>query len=969
MIKKFLSATLYGALLIGLSGAFVACKDYDEDIQGLDNRLTAVENKLSDLEAKINAGAVITDVQETSTGVTVTLSDGTKFDLTNGKDGQDGATGAAGQDGAPGSVVEIIDGYWYIDGENTGLAAQGPKGDKGDQGDQGPAGPQGPQGDKGDQGEQGPAGPQGPQGDKGDQGDQGPAGPQGPQGDKGDQGDQGPAGPQGPQGDNGDNGDYYKPCVDQNDPNYGKWILVDGVTGAETVTDMEWLPAGTLTAVWDTENGYLTIHNIVDSEGKVVSYSIKTEVPLASLAFVPEVIQDGIGVIDFYSLYTPNANPAKREYLATNQPVVTYRLNPNNADTRNWGWSFINRSVVMRSIDGDENTLISIIGEPTIPGNGSIKFQITADDDVLKDVAAEGKEALTALVATSTIESENQREIVSDYSLVQSTDLYAYGIANEETVKVEKDGSFTWVNGTSDLFTACPSDATVKTFKFPAPEEALTNNDKEVNLIYGESIDLKDYVELWETNVNDAVVDLGFVPEYSFRILADYIAPDKTNQGDFISITEDGIVTTTSLQGAVGRKPIVIVTASYNGKELATAYVRLNIVNQDMSDLVVAPIEIGTVEYSSIVSGKALHEFDRLEFAQQVLDELDMTQEQFAAIYLNDNVQVKADKGVDITPNLSLQAGEDVAYLTFGLNPQVAVEGKEKTATITLVPTMPDNYRKVVITYTYTVVDNCSKPELSSTYVNEDGVMQIVGIEKDETSSIAHMWKYKSQNLWAAYGYGDLGNGKTYTVPGNHENLRFRFYQKEVESVDLLVREWANPSSKTTMTISAGTYNSQTISLEGGWDGAKATVELVADRVNGEECIIGTFDVEFVNPLEITVDDIVLETVPGNEGFSVDLKKKFTVTFNGVVIWEAGAWADDIPANALPTGFTAADLNAWAYSFKANTLLGDNLVINNGVLTWYGDESIVNPIETSSIVEVEIWGVCHTTGTGKITVK
>ena len=346
-----------------------------------------------------------------------------------------------------------------------------------------------------------------------------------------------------------------------------------------------------------------------------------------------------------------------------------------------------------------------------------------------------------------------------------------------------------------------------------------------------------------------------------------------------------------------------------------------------------------------------------------------MTQEQFAAIYLDTNVDVEAEEGVDITSDLKLAEGEDVAYVTFGLNPDVKVLGNERTATIKLVPTMPKNYRTVVITYTYTVVDNCAKPQLSSTYVNEDGVMQIVGIEKDTESTIDHMWKYKSQNLWAAYGYGDLGEGKTYKVPGNHENVRFRFYQEKVESTDLLVREWPNPSDKTVMTISEGTYDNQTISLDGGWDGAKATVELVADRLNGEECIIGTFDVEFVNPLEITVEDIVLETVPGEAGFSVDLKEKFTVTFNGVVIWEAGAWAEDIPANALPTGFTAADLNAWAYSFKANTLLGDNLKIVDGVLTWYGDETIVNPIETSSIVEVEIWGVCHTTGTGKITVK
>ena len=123
-----------------------------------------------------------------------------------------------------------------------------------------------------------------------------------------------------------------------------------------------------------------------------------------------------------------------------------------------------------------------------------------------------------------------------------------------------------------------------------------------------------------------------------------------------------------------------------------------------MSDLVVAPIEIGTIEYSSIVAGKALHEFDRLAFAQQVLDELGMTQEQFAAIYLDTKVKVEAEEGVDITSDLKLAAGEDVAYVTFGLNPDVKVLGNERTATITLVPTMPKNYRKVVITYTYTVV-------------------------------------------------------------------------------------------------------------------------------------------------------------------------------------------------------------------------------------------------------------------------
>ena len=150
--------------------------------------------------------------------------------------------------------------------------------------------------------------------------------------------------------------------------------------------------------------------------------------------------------------------------------------------------------------------------------------------------------------------------------------------------------------------------------------------------------------------------------------------------------------------------------------------------------------------------------------------------------------------------------------------------------------------------------------------------MQIVGIEEDAASGEG-FWKYKSQNLWAAYGYGDLGEGKTYKVPGNHENVRFRFYQPEVEAVDKLEKV-TDSTRGTTMIISEGEYNEQSVSLDKGYNGAKATVELVADRLNGEECIIGTFDVEFVNPLQITVEDIVLETVPGEAGFSVDLKEE-----------------------------------------------------------------------------------------------
>lgn len=58
MKKKF-----YGALLVGsvlLAGGMVSCSDYDDDIDSLNNRVTAVEQTVKELQDEINAGAVIT---------------------------------------------------------------------------------------------------------------------------------------------------------------------------------------------------------------------------------------------------------------------------------------------------------------------------------------------------------------------------------------------------------------------------------------------------------------------------------------------------------------------------------------------------------------------------------------------------------------------------------------------------------------------------------------------------------------------------------------------------------------------------------------------------------------------------------------------------------------------------------------------------------------------------------------------
>lgn len=96
-----------------------------------------------------------------------------------------------GEDGKDGTSPEITigsNGDWHINGEDSGIKAQGPAGEPGKDGADGQ---QGPQGEQGIQGEQGPQGEKGEQGEQGPQGEQGI---QGPQGDKGEQGEQGPQG-------------------------------------------------------------------------------------------------------------------------------------------------------------------------------------------------------------------------------------------------------------------------------------------------------------------------------------------------------------------------------------------------------------------------------------------------------------------------------------------------------------------------------------------------------------------------------------------------------------------------------------------------------------------------------------------------------------------------------------------------------------------------------------------------------
>ena len=113
MNKNFLSAILFGALMVSSTGTFVSCKDYDDDIDNINKELTDIKSKLSDLESKVTTGgAYVTKIESVEGGLKVSVSDGTSYNLT-----------IAGTPAGSTVVIDKTTGEISIDGTPTGFFA------------------------------------------------------------------------------------------------------------------------------------------------------------------------------------------------------------------------------------------------------------------------------------------------------------------------------------------------------------------------------------------------------------------------------------------------------------------------------------------------------------------------------------------------------------------------------------------------------------------------------------------------------------------------------------------------------------------------------------------------------------------------------------------------------------------------------------------------------------------------------
>ena len=140
MNKKFLSAILFGALMVTSTGTFVSCKDYDDDIDNLQTQIDKNSTAIAELKALLGDGNYVTNVTVSGQNLVVTSKNGTstvalpeceggvQAEVKNGELYIDGA--ATGIKVAAGEAVKVVEGEWAIlqaDGsyKSTNIPASG----------------------------------------------------------------------------------------------------------------------------------------------------------------------------------------------------------------------------------------------------------------------------------------------------------------------------------------------------------------------------------------------------------------------------------------------------------------------------------------------------------------------------------------------------------------------------------------------------------------------------------------------------------------------------------------------------------------------------------------------------------------------------------------------------------------------------------------------------------------------------
>ena len=618
MKRKYFSALLMGALTIASVSTFTSCKDYDDDISGLQSQIDQLKKTIDEINSQITAGSVLTDVVKNDNGITVKLSNGKTYDITNGKDGK------------AGSVVKIVDGVWYIDDVSTGLNAKGDKGDKGDQGDPGTPGTPGDPGDPGTPGTPGAA---------------------------------------------GKDGAYYLPKED------GYFYKVDGNT--ETKTGIMWKTASNdaITAVMGEED--LKLSHVLKSDGTYGEYTISLSSNLRGIVFMKDgdsrAYVDGVPAIrissfEYKALSAGATKDSKAEIWTEGAAKVInpetyayYHVNPANASEEQ-----LKNLIFALEANGDfiksrANASADFAAKPEF-----VEFK----DGILKvKVNVTGTPATAEKITTVALQAQrkNGETVTSDYVTIFKKDMDPLYLADVEKINRSTPEDYHYRRGTVGISVKdTEAGAKVKN-SLVWSEDAQKKEVVDTVVAYNGQLDLSTFVGVHQKSSTGCSVVKDLTPlgmSIKYEVVKNYILGDnKTDQKDFVTVTEDGIVTpkvfNTTGQAAIDRTPIVRVSLMNGSNVVQVAYVKIKIVKPSEIKPAKDPIPLTVDEFKFVCGQDGNSETTVEQINVQLYNKLGMSKNEFhkAYPYFTDCAHVKADVGtVKAKPEADAEGGMTYLY-------------------------------------------------------------------------------------------------------------------------------------------------------------------------------------------------------------------------------------------------------------------------------------------------------------------
>lgn len=426
-----------------------------------------------------------------------------------------------GKDGRPGTIVKIgEDGFWYIDDVKTDYPA---------------------------------AGKQGPQGKPGE------------------------AGPQGEPGAKGADGVYYVPGTTGNEK--GFWVKVDPNTkpATRTITADKWLPAGTISAVY--ENGVVTLMNVEGAKDGIVKLG---QASGFQMKFIPSVVADKGGALPIVAI-GGLSTPCENDVTAATR--VKLRVSPSNVTVDQIKTDGIyvryNNPTILRSAKANPSaTFVSL-------KDGVLTVDISAQTKYINDEA--NKIDQIAVVVPMVNGAENESDWAKlDKSVISYTDLHLAKKSNSKLFPTTLDRAKTLAK-TLDS-------------KYTGPEDELRYSV--VDLQYSETIDLnKEVTTLFKDKVFE---DLDvYALTYAFDLKDGTTAnndisfkrgDNDTEQQEFITLNGSNISARvygqSTNRAAVGRTPIVHVKLMSNDCVVRDAFIVINIVEEKIEPKPVDPINV-----------------------------------------------------------------------------------------------------------------------------------------------------------------------------------------------------------------------------------------------------------------------------------------------------------------------------------------------------------------------------------------